>query len=52
MELNEEDSINFVKDKLTKDYNEVSNKAKKLIEDKYNKIMKANTINELLEKKV
>lgn len=51
MELSEEESINFVKDKLTKDYNEVSDRAKMLIEDKYNKIMKANTIQELLGKK-
>ena len=35
----------------TKDYNEVSNRVKKLIEDKYNKIMKANTIQELLGKR-
>lgn len=48
MGLNEEESINFVKEKLTKDYNEVSDITKKLIEDRYNKIMKANTINELL----
>lgn len=48
MELSEEESINFVKEKFTKDYNEVSNRAKKLIGYKYNKIMKVNTIQELL----
>lgn len=37
--LNEEDSINFVKDKLTRDYNEISDDVKKFVTDKYNEIM-------------
>ena len=37
--LKEEESLNFVKDKLTKDYNEISNDTKKYITDKYIKIM-------------
>lgn len=51
MELNDEDTIKFIQDKLTKDYNEISSELKHLIEDKYNKIMGANTIEELLEKR-
>lgn len=47
MELNEIDSINFIKDKLTKDYNEISKYAKELINDKYNSIMNCNNIKEL-----
>lgn len=49
MGLNEEDSINFVKNKLTKDYSEVSNKAKKLVEEKYKKIMTSKNALELLK---
>ena len=39
MGLNEADSINFVKDKLTRDYNEISDDVKKFVTDKYNEIM-------------
>lgn len=39
MELNEEDSIQFVKDKLTKDYNEIDDDVKEIVKDKYIKIM-------------
>lgn len=46
--LNEEDSIKFVKEKITKDYNEISLDVKMLIEEKYNKIMNANTYEELI----
>lgn len=48
MELNDEDTINFIKDKLTKDYNEISDDLKYLINDKYNKVMSVKTIDELL----
>ena len=39
MGLNEEDSIKFVQDKLTRDYNELSDDLKPLVEDKYKSIM-------------
>lgn len=48
MELNDEETINFIKDKLTKDYNEISDDLKYLINDKYNKVMSVKTIDELL----
>ena len=35
MGLNEEESLNFVKEKLAKDYNEISDDAKKYVSDKY-----------------
>ena len=37
--LNDEQSLNFIKEKLTKDYNEISNDVKKYVTDKYLKIM-------------
>ena len=37
--LNEEESLEFVKEKLTKDYNEISDDVKKYVSDKYNRIM-------------
>ena len=40
MGLNVEDSKNFVKEKLTKDYNEISEDAKKYVNDQYEEIMK------------
>lgn len=48
MELNDEDTLNFIKDKLTKDYNEISDNLKYLIQEKYNSVMSAKTIDELL----
>ena len=39
MGMNEEESLNFVKEKLTKDYNEISDDVKKYVSDKYNKII-------------
>ena len=48
MELNDEDTIKFIQDKLTKDYNEISNNLKYLINNKYNKVMSVKTIDELL----
>ena len=48
MGLNEEESINFVKEKLTKDYKEISDDVKYLIEDKYKRIMIVNNITELM----
>ena len=47
MEFNDEDSIKFVQDKLTSDYNEISPEIRYLIDDKYSKIMSATNMNEL-----
>ena len=48
MGLNDEDAIKFIQEKLTKDYNEMSDYLKYLIQEKYDKVMKINTIDELL----
>ena len=48
MELNDEKAIRFIQDKLTKDYNEISEELKYLINDKYEKVMKAEKIEEML----
>ncbi len=48
MELNEKDTINFIKEKLTRDYNEISDDLKVLIQSKYDKIMNAKSIQEIL----
>ena len=37
--LNDEESLKFVKEKLTKDYNEISDDVKKYVSDKYNEII-------------
>ena len=47
MELSEDDSLLFVKNKLTKDYNELSDDLKYLIQDKYAKVMKMDNVSEL-----
>ena len=47
MELNDEDTIKFIQDKLTRDYNEISDNLKYLIQDKYDKIMSITNIKEL-----
>ena len=48
MKLNDKDTIKFIQDKLTKDYNEISDDLKYLINDKYNKVMSVKTLDELL----
>ena len=48
MGLNEEDSVQFVKDKLTKDYLEIDDEIKSIISDKYEKIMESNTLTDML----
>ena len=48
MGLNDNDTIKFIQDKLTKDYNEISDELKYLVDDKYNKIMSATSIEEIL----
>lgn len=46
--LSEEESIKYVKEKLTKDYNEISDEVKKHVESKYNKIMNSTNYAELI----
>ncbi len=48
MELNDKDTIKFIQDKLTKDYNEISDNLKCLIQEKYDSVMNIKTIDELL----
>lgn len=48
MELNDVDTIKFIQDKLTKDYNEISDNLKYLIQEKYDNVMSVKTIDELL----
>lgn len=45
--LNEFDSIKFVQEKLTKDYEEIPDNIKPLIEEKYRQIMSAQSISDL-----
>lgn len=47
MGFSDEESIKFVQDKLTGDYNEMSPEIRYLIDDKYSIIMRATNINEL-----
>ena len=48
MELNDEGALKFIQDKLTKDYNEISDELKHLIQDKYEKIMNAKQLKDIL----
>ena len=41
MGLNEEDSVRFVQDKLTGDYNELSDDLKSMVKEKYDRVMAA-----------
>jgi hypothetical protein len=41
MGLNEQDSVHFVQDKLTGDYNELSDDLKYLVKEKYDRVMAA-----------
>ena len=41
MGLSEEDSVRFVQDKLTRDYNELSDDLKYLVKEKYDRVMAA-----------
>ena len=47
MGLNEEDSVRFVQDKLTGDYNELSDDLKYLVKDKYDMVMAAKCAEEI-----
>ena len=42
-------TLKFIQDKLTRDYNEISDELKPLIQEKYDKIMSFQNTNELLE---
>lgn len=48
MELNAEDTIRFIQDKLTRDYDEISDDLKYLIQEKYDSVMSANNIEDIL----
>lgn len=48
MVLNDTDSLKFVQDKLTRDYNEISPELKYLLDEKYTRIMSATSIEELI----
>ena len=50
MELNDNDTIKLIQDKLTRDYNEISPKLKYLIEDKYMGVMSVTSIEKILDK--
>ena len=47
MNFDDEECIKFIQDKLTRDYNEISDNLKYLVEDKYKKIMSIKNIEEL-----
>ena len=47
MGLNEEDSVRFVQDKLTGDYNELSDELKYLVKDKYDRVMAAKSADDI-----
>ena len=49
MGLNEKEAMKFIQDKLTRDYNEISDEMKYLIQDRYNMIMKAVSFNEIMD---
>lgn len=48
MGLNDDDTLKFIQDKLTRDYNEISDELKYLIDDKYNNVMTAKSINDII----
>ena len=48
MGLSDEEAIKFIQDKLTKDYNEISQNLKYLIQDKYDRVISAKSINDIL----
>lgn len=47
MGLNEQDSVRFVQDKLTGDYNELSDDLKYLVKDKYDMVMAAKSADDI-----
>ena len=48
IKLNDEDTIKYIQNKLTKDYNEISDDVKTIVKDKYQKVMNARSINDIL----
>ena len=50
MGLDDEDSLKFIQDKLTKDYNELSDELKYLVSDLYSNIMKAGSVREIINR--
>lgn len=48
MELNDEDTLKFIQEKLSKDYNEISDKLKYLVRDKYETIISETNINNII----
>ena len=48
MGLNDEESLKFIQDKLTKDYAEIREDLKSLVDDTYARVMNAKTIGEIL----
>ena len=49
MGLNDEESLKFIQDKLTRDYAEISGELKYLVNDTYTRVMEAKTIREILD---
>ena len=49
MGLNDEESLKFIQDKLTRDYAEISEELKYLVNDTYTRVMEAKTIREILD---
>ena len=49
MGLNDEESLIFIQDKLTRDYAEISGELKYLVNDTYTRVMEAKTIREILD---
>lgn len=47
MGLNEIESIQFIKDKLTRDYIEISDVAKNIVKDKYEKVIQSSTFKDI-----
>ena len=47
MELNDEETIKFIQEKLTRDYNEISDELKYIIEEKYKYIMSIRNIEDV-----
>ena len=48
MELNDNETLKYIQEKISRDYNELSDEYKYLIEDKYKRIINETNINNLL----
>ena len=48
MGLNDQDTLKFIQEKLTKDYNEISDELKYLVRDKYETIISETNINNII----